>query len=284
MRTTQAHLPIAVDPCPDLAVERGAEGKGVGSWVPNHKHRLLAEYLMATSHAWKKWPSRVFVDPFAGPGRIQVAGENITRDGGSLVAWRKLAEKNAPFTKMLVGDLVEERARACERRLQGLGAPVISYAGPAVQTVKDMVRAVPHGSLTMAFVDPYNLELLAFSIIEELAKLKVDLAINFSSMDLQRNVELEFDPERARFDDVAPGWRRDPAVQAASKQNLKIAFFNYWCGLVQGLGFTYSKEMPLITNNMGHGIYRMVFFARHDLPTRIWSDVARGPNRQLFAD
>jgi len=148
-----------------------------------------------------------------------------------------------------------------------------------------MVAAVPRGSLAMAYVDPYNLELLAFSLLEQLATLKkVDLAINFSTMDLQRNVEIEFDSERARFDAVAPGWQDDPAVQSASARNVKLAFFNYWCKLVQKLGFDYSKEMPLITNNRGHGIYRIVFFARHDLPTRIWTDIARGPNRQLFAD
>jgi three-Cys-motif partner protein len=283
VRRARAKPVVTDDPCPHLVIERGPQGKGVGSWVPEQKHRLLTEYLSATANAWKKWPSRVFIDPFAGPGRIQVAGENITRDGGSVVAWRALAEK-APFTRMLVGDLVEERALACERRLLALGAPVHANTGPAVDTVKRMVEGVPRGSLSMAFVDPYNLELLTFSILEELAKLKIDIAVNFSTMDLQRNVELEFDSERARFDDVAPGWQRDGAVQAASKQNLKIAFFSYWCKLVQSLGFEYSKEMPLITNDIGRGIYRMVFFARHDLPTRIWNDVARGPNRQLFAE
>ena len=137
----------------------------------------------------------------------------------------------------------------------------------------------------MAYLDPYNLELLAFSIIQELSKLKkVDLAINFSTMDLQRNADLEFDPTRARFDDTAPGWRQERTVLSSSKQNVKLAFFNYWCQLVQSLGFEYSKEMPMVTNNQGRGIYRMVFFARHDLPTRIWGDIARGPNRQLFAD
>lgn len=139
--------------------------------------------------------------------------------------------------------------------------------------------------LCMALVDPYNLELLDFSIIKELAKLrKVDLAINFSTMDLQRNAELEFDPNRARFDETAPGWREDPAIRTASKQNVPLAFFKYWCDLVKGLGFEHGKEMPLVHNDQGRPIYRMVFFARHDLPKRIWSDVARGPNRQLFPD
>jgi three-Cys-motif partner protein len=269
------------DPHPELPIERGPEDKGVGNWVSCEKHRLLSEYLHASRFAWKKWKGRVFIDPFSGPGRIQVAGESFTRDGGALVAWRSLA-KEAPFTNMFVGDLDVERSAACVRRLQALSAPARSFPGPAAETVKQMVAAIPPRSLCMAYIDPYNLEYLSFPILETLAKLrKVDLPINFCTMDLQRNAELEFDPARARFDDAAPGWRQNAGVLSASKQNVKLMFFNYWCGLVRGLGFNHSREMPLVRNNQGHAIYRMVFFARHDLPTRIWSDVARGPNRSL---
>jgi three-Cys-motif partner protein len=271
------------DPCPSLVVERGPSNNGVGSWVPAQKHRLLCDYLHATRNAWKKWPSRVFIDPFAGPGRIQVEGEKATRDGGAVLAWRALAN-TAPFTKMLVGDIDAERAAACEQRLKAIGAPTLSFVGPAIETAKSMTAETPPGSLCMAFIDPYNLELLSFSIIEELAKLKVDLAINFSTMDLQRNLELEFDPKRARFDGTAPGWREDRQVLGVSKQNVALAFFNYWCGLVQALGFKHSKEMPLVHNNEGRAIYRMVFFARHELPNRIWSDIARGPNKTFQFD
>lgn len=281
MRKGQADSLIHPDPCPTKIVERGPNDEGVGKWVPEDKHRLLREYLRATRHAWKKWPNRVFIDPFAGPGRIQVKGENFTRDGGAVVAWRALAE-SLPFTKMLVGDLRPDRAAACEDRLRALGAPATYFVGSAIDTVPAMVTAVPRNSLCMAYIDPYSLELLSFSILKELASLdKVDLAINFSTMDLQRNLELEFDPRRARFDETAPGWRQHPDVIAASKQNGKVAFFRYWCNLVRSLGFEYSKEMPLVLNDQGHPIYRMVFFARHGFPARVWNDVARGRNRSF---
>ena len=123
--------------------------------------------------------------------------------------------------------------------------------------------------------------MLSFDILKTLAQLRVDLAINFSTMDLRRNVEFEFDPARARFDSTAPGWRDAAAIKAASRSNVAGEFFRYWCGLVTGLGFTHSREMPLVLNDRGQPIYRMVFFARHDLPNRIWDDVARGPNRSL---
>jgi three-Cys-motif partner protein len=274
---------IEPDPCPDLVVERGPSNKGVGSWVPTQKHRLLWEYLYATRNAWKKWPSHVFIDPFVGPGRIQVEGEKGTRDGGAVVAWRALSD-TAPFSQMLVGDIDSHRAHACAERLRKIGAPVTQFVGPADETIREMVASVPPRTLCMAYIDPYNLELLSFSLIEALAKLKVDLAINFSTMDLQRNAELEFDPKRARFDGTAPGWRLDTKVLSASKQNVASAFFQYWCELVRALGFQHSKEMPLVHNDRGRAIYRMVFFARNKLPNRIWNDVARGPNRSFPFD
>lgn len=274
-------LSVEPDPFPALPVERGPRNKGVGAWVPQDKHRLLCDYLHASRYAWKKWPEHVFIDPFCGPGRIQVEGEPFTRDGGAVMGWRALAEE-APFSQMLVGDLDPARSDACGQRLRARNAPTTTFAGPAAETIHRMVAQVPGNALCMAYIDPYNLELLSFSIIKALAALKVDLAINFCTMDLQRNAEFEFDPARARFDDTAPGWRTDPSVLGASKQNVKLAFFRYWCSLVQGLGFQHSREMPIVHNDQGHPIYRMVFFARHDLPTRIWSDVARGDNRSLF--
>jgi three-Cys-motif partner protein len=221
------------------------------------------------------------MDPFAGPGRIQVRGEPSTREGGTVLAWRTLS-KDAPFTKILVGDIDETRVHACKARLKAVGAPVQGFIGPAVETVHKMVEAVPRGSLCMAYIDPYNLSYLSFSILQALASLRADLAINFSDMDLKRNVNLESDPKRARFDDTAPGWREHQEKFGTSRSNMQLDFFRYWFGLVSRLGFEHSKEMPLVTNDNGSSLYRMVFFTHHALPKRIWDDVARGPTPDLF--
>lgn len=274
-------LSVQPDPCPDLVVERGPDDTGVGPWVPADKHRLLCEYLYASRFAWRKWPERVLIDPFCGPGRVKVRGEVTTREGGTILACRALAD-TAPFTRVLIGDVDGDRVKACAARLRAAQVPVQSFEGPAADTIGRMVAAVPAGTLCMAYIDPYNLQYLSFSILEALSTLKVDLAINFSVMDLTRNADLETDPERARFDGAAPGWRDHVAKSDVSKSGLPQALFAYWMGLVSGLGFSHSKAMPLITNERGGGLYRMVFFARHDLPRRIWGDVARGPNRELF--
>ena len=96
-------LQHTADPCPDQPVERGPAAEGVGWWVPQTKHTLLAKYISATRKAQLKFPHRVLIDPFCGPGRIQVRGESITRDGGSMVAWRQSVSSGCPFTSVMVG-------------------------------------------------------------------------------------------------------------------------------------------------------------------------------------
>lgn len=282
MKKVPFKLPVTDDPCPDLYVERGQNGEGVGKWVPEQKHTLLAKMIGGTRGARAKWSNRILIDPFCGPGRIQVKGEAFTRDGGTLVAWRQASDHQVAFTKVLIGDLDEVRVKACEARLKALGAPVESFVGSAVDTVKQMQNRIPGRSLCLAYIDPYNLEYLSFSIIEELAKLKsVDFAVHFSTMDMIRNVDMELDPSRARFDDPAPGWRAALGSDKLSKGQLPQAFFAYWKGLVEKCGFSVSKEMPLVTNDQHRPIYRLVFFSRHSFPNEIWEDIAKSPNLEF---
>lgn len=282
MKKVLFRLPVTDDPCPDLYVERGQNNEGVGKWVPEQKHTLLAKMIGGTRGARAKWSNRILIDPFCGPGRIQVKGEAFTRDGGTLVAWRQASDHQVAFTKVLIGDLDEMRVKACEERLKALRAPVESFVGSAVDTVKQMQSSIPRGSLCLAYIDPYNLEYLSFSIIEELSKLKsVDFAVHFSTMDMIRNVDMELDPNRARFDDAAPGWRAALGGDKLSKGQLPQAFFAYWKGLVEKCGFNVSKEMPLVTNDQHRPIYRLVFFSRHSFPNEIWEDIAKSPNLEF---
>jgi hypothetical protein len=100
-------------------------------------------------------------------------------------------------------------------------------------------------------------------------------AVHFSLMDLSRNVDMELDPTRARFDGALPGWRS--RVPALSKSSLPGWFFEEWHREVEALGFTASEEQPLVQTE-GKRLYRLVFFRRHDFPGKIWGDVAKEHN------
>lgn len=270
------------DPWPHLPIERGRAGEGVGRWVPDMKHTYLAKYVEGTRRAREKHRQRVFVDLFCGPGRIQVKGETMTRPGGAQVAWQHYLLDDVGFTSCFVGDLDAERASACAERLRAKGAPVTAFPGAAESTVDQVLNAIPRSALCLAYLDPYNLQYLSFNVIEKLAKLpRVDFAVHFSTMDLRRNVLMEYNPERARFDAAAPGWRQHIDPLAFVRGDADEAFFDYWCGLVRGLGFAISHRMPLIRDEGNRPLYHLVFFSRHELPNRIWGDVAQGPNREF---
>lgn len=270
------------DTHPALCVERGPDNRGVGPWVRDDKHRLLADYVEATWAARRRFAKRVYIDLFAGPGRIQVAGQAGTADGGALVAWRQSQRvASGAFTHVFVGDVDPERLNACVARLAAAGAPVRGFVGPAAQTVDEVLAAVPRGSLCLAYLDPYNLEFLSFDIIRKLASLpKIDFAVHFSVMDLQRNVLTEFG--RRRFDAALPGWQQRIDPDAHAKQRVPELFFDLWCEQLSALGFKLSKRMPLILNTGGAPIYRLVFMTRHALPESIWDDVAKDRTRDLF--
>lgn len=270
------------DPRPDLPIERGRSGEGVGRWVPDMKHTYLAKYVEGTRRAREKYRQRVFVDLFCGPGRIQVKGETMTRPGGAQVAWQHSLLDNAGFTSCFVGDLDVTRASACAERLRARGAPVIAFPGAAENTVDQVLGVIPRNALCLAYLDPYNLQYLSFSVIKKLAHLpRIDFAVHFSTMDLRRNVLMEYNPERARFDAAAPGWREHIDPLAFVRGDADEAFFDYWCGLVRGLGFSISHRMPLVRDEGNRPLYHLVFFSRHELPNRIWGDVAQGPNREF---
>lgn len=270
------------DPHPELPIERGKQGDGVGDWVPFQKHTFLAKYVEGTREARKKFRHRVLIDLFCGPGRIQVKGENITRHGGATVAWQHSRLAGADFTSCLIADLDGSRATACEARLRAFGAPAQAFIGPAEETVDEVLKAIPKRALCLAYLDPYNLQYLSFGVIEKLAKLVfVDFAVHFSTMDLRRNVLMEYNPERARFDRTAPGWRNHIDPMAFVRGDADEEFFEYWCSLVEALGFTISQRMPLVRDNANRPLYHLVFFSRHPLPNRIWGDVAQGQNREF---
>jgi three-Cys-motif partner protein len=270
------------DPLPLLPVELGRAGEGVGRWVPEMKHTFLAKYVEGTRRAREKFKQRVYVDLFCGPGRIQVKGETMTRPGGAQVALQHSRRDGADFTACHVGDLDAARASACAERLLAMGAPARAFPGAAEATVDQVLKVIPSSALCLAYLDPYNLEYLSFSVIEKLARLTyIDFAVHFSTMDLRRNVLMEYNPERARFDAAAPGWRQHVDPAAFVRGDADEAFFDYWCGLVRGLGFSISQRMPLVRDEGNRPLYHLVFFSRHELPNRIWGDVAQGVNREF---
>jgi three-Cys-motif partner protein len=131
--------------------------------------------------------------------------------------------------------------------------------------------------LHLAFLDPYNIEALDFSIIQALATLRhPDMVMHVSAMDLQRNVGAN--SALPTWDAFAPGWREHVDF-SKSRAEIKRQLVQYWHKLVAELGVWPAENMQLITGERRQRLYWLVLAARHRLAHKLWK-VASNPHGQ----
>lgn len=256
----------------------GLPADEVGAWA-KEKHTYLRRYLEISCATRKKYIGNrkggaVYFDIFCGTGRSKIRGTNEWIDGGAIAAWKTSCEGGAPFTDIYISDIDEGKLNACTTRLRNLGAQVHPIHACAVDAVQKMVSAVSGYALHFAFVDPYNLESLDFSVISTLSKLKrIDLLIHLSAMDLQRNLSVNLSADDSAFDAFAPGWREKVSTNG-SQPEVRRRMVEYWREQVANLGVWPSIDQRLITGEKNQPLYWLLIAARHELAHKFWETAA----------
>src|SRR5262249_23909714 len=157
----------------------------VGPWA-KEKHQRLRRYVDISRAARRKWiqghGGATYIDLYCGTGRavIRDTGEKI--DGSPLVAFKCARDVGVPFSEIHIADASEERRRAAQRRIITAGGSALTDVGPAEETARRIVKQVNPYGLHFAFLDPYNLQDLPFSVIQAFSSLKhVDILIHVSA-------------------------------------------------------------------------------------------------------
>ncbi len=261
----------------------------VGPWVSD-KHGRLRRYIDISRAVRRKFVEgfggATYIDLFCGSGRaiIRDTGEKI--DGSPLVAFKPAREGEVPFSAIHLADLSEERCQAAERRIAALGGKAIAEIGDAEQTTVQIVKQLNPSGLHFAFLDPYNLQDLPFSVIARLSRLKrIDILIHVSAQDLQRNLHSYTRPGDFRLERFAPGWRehvdlkqRQPAVRAA--------ILAYWASQIRGLGLPPAHHAELISGpSKNQRLYWLVFVSRNNFAKTLWDKIrSLTGQRDLFGN
>jgi three-Cys-motif partner protein len=126
--------------------------------------------------------------------------------------------------------------------------------------------------LHFAFLDPYNLENLPFSVIKRLAKLpRMDMLIHVSIFDLQRNLRRYLEDGRT-LDAFMPGWR-DHIEMRRKDEDVRAGLLHYWLSLIRGLGTSPAEGIELVSATGGQRLYWLVFVSGHELGRKLWDDI-----------
>lgn len=264
----------------------GADGlpiDEVGAWARD-KHERLRQYVDITREARRKFVDgtggATYIDLYCGSGTALVRDPGETIDGSPLVAFKTARDGGVPFSEIYIADESEELCRAAQQRLSAAGAKVTAVVGKAHETVLKIVPQLNPSGLHFAFLDPFSLQDLPFSVLEALSRLKrVDVLIHVSAQDLQRNLHSYVRVGDSRLESFVPGWRN--IVDTARPQNVvRAAILEYWAKKIEALGLPAAKGVELITGKeRNQRLYWLVLAARHELARQLWSKI-RSPMRQ----
>jgi three-Cys-motif partner protein len=274
-------LKITHDPIDGLPVDE------VGPWA-SEKHDRLRKYIDASRGARAKFlPPKnqggaSYIELFSGPGRSWIRDTSRIIDGSPLVAYRSAHAGGSRFSDLHLNDLKPGNSAALLQRMRALGASPNNYTDAADVAVDKIVAALNPAGLHFAFLDPYNLEQMPFSIIRKLATLpRMDMLIHVSLQDLQRNLDKHTRPSGV-LDAFMPGWRQnvDPGQ---SINGLRAALLEFWLAEIRQLGTTPAEGIELVVGPNNQRLYWLVFVSAHDLGQKLWNAV-RGLRGQSIMD
>jgi three-Cys-motif partner protein len=249
----------------------------VGPWAIE-KHERLRKYIDAYRSARAKFlPPKgtggaAYIDLFSGPGRSQIEDSGEFIDGSPIVAYKAAQISGTRFSDLHFNDLDQENVDVLRQRIARLGGMANYYNETAELAVDRIAYALNPAGLHFAFLDPYNLENLPFSIIAKLAKLqRMDMLIHVSIFDLQRNLRRYLEDGRI-LDAFMPGWRSSIDTNR-NDQAVRTELLHYWLGLIRGLGTTPADGIELVSATRGRRLYWLVFVSAHQFGRKLWNDI-----------
>jgi len=249
----------------------------VGPWAKD-KHERLYRYVDISRAARRKFVQgsggATFIDLYCGSGRGFIRDTNEVIDGSPLVAFKCARQGGVPFSEIHIADVDEEKCAAAATRIANAGGASAKYCGRAEDTAAQIVaRLNPYG-LHFAFLDPFNLDDLRFSVIETLSRLKrVDMLIHVSAQDLQRNLDAYSVSVDGPLDHFAPGWRAAVDLNQ-TKSATRAAYISYWASKMEALGLPPARRAELVSGTTkNQRLYWLVFVSRSDFAKSLWEKI-----------
>ena len=273
---------------PDIfTAEDGRVAPPFGEWA-EEKGRLLWYYcdLFATSMK-EKWEERVYIDLFAGAGKISIRGTDKVLLGSPLLA---LIVRD-PFDRYIFCEADSTRLEALKHRVVEKHSTFdVRYIEGDVNSQAPRILAempsysTGHRVLGFCFADPYSLQNLKFATLEALAKRFMDFLILIPAMDPQRAWEHYADPKNTTVDEFVgmSDWRSE--WQRGQPPEALDAFVARTLDRqMKDLGFHYGgiEEMVLVrSTSKNTPLYRLGFFSKNQLGREFWRQAKKYTSRQ----
>jgi three-Cys-motif partner protein len=254
--------------------------QSVGEWS-QYKHYFLTRYIYAftTSMSNKRWKGLHYIDLFAGAGIERLKTSRRLDWGSPLIA----AQAPRKFYRLHLCEKNKRKYNALKSRISVIRPDSQLLDGDANEKISEIIKEIPQGSLSLAFLDPYGLH-LDYETLKVLSMIRADLIIFFPDhLDALRNWEHNYlDNPNSNLDHClgyGTDWR-SLLNDAPAQQRAEVLRNLYIGQLRDKLGYT-EFEYERISYKK-HPLYILIFCARHKLAVQLWRRTSgKKPNGQL---
>lgn len=264
----------------------------VGTWA-EEKYRLVSLYATLFARSMRrKWPNLVYIDLFAGPGRVRI------RNTSRIVASSPIRILNVEphFDRFIFCEMDDRRASSLEQRClrDYPHANVALVHGDVNDMAGSIVDQIPphspgRGVLAFCFVDPCKMSDLRFRTLEALAHRRMDFLVLIpSEMDAQRAEHLYRETGNRVVDEFLGDKQWRAHWQQDSGRGKRFEQF-----IVEQFGQSMSRIGYLdpgldtsfvMRNTRNRTLYRLVLYSKAKIATTFWRQAQKysQPNRDLF--
>ena len=271
---------------PGQETELGSDGLPVlvqGPWSEDKLY--FVSYFSSLFNGGMKnlWPTRTYVDLFAGPGRCK------DRETGTEFAGSPLAalECQTPFTHLFFNDIDKSFVDALTKRQRNLHPQAsVEYLNlDCNRAAQEIARKVPRGALTLAFIDPWNYELEFDSLAHLGQRQATDLIVTFHTTAIKRNARQEIAAVDAFLGDRS--WRTLywKSQGDVSRPPTTVLIETFRSHLRSRLGYTQFGDPMSIRNSVGAPIFYLLFASKHPKGLEFWKKSSarlRSGQRSMF--
>jgi three-Cys-motif partner protein len=248
-----------------------------GLYVPDvgqqstDKHYFLIKYIDIFTTAMKgKWEGLHYIDLFAGAGIERVRRSKELHWGSPMIA----AHAPRSFDRLHLCELVSKKYQALRKRVTSIRPDSQILQGDANEKIHDIGGAIPGGTLSLAFLDPYNLQ-IDFETLRILAAKRADLIIFFPDrLDILRNWKYYYysDPNSKldRHLGVGSNWR-DVLDEAPPNKRVEELRKFYVGRLKEKLRYPYVEYERIPSE--GRPLYYLVFCSRSEVGAKFWREI-----------
>ena len=250
----------------------------VGEWSRD-KHYFLRRYIDAftTSMKSKKWAGLHYIDLFACAGIERLEDSNQLDWGSPMIA----AKAPHPFDRLHLCEKSKRNYNALKSRIDEIRPDSQVLHGDANKKIHEIVKEIPQGTLSLAFLDPYGLH-LDFKTLSALSNIRADLIIFFPDhLDALRNWEKSYlnNPNSNLDRCLGSGadWRS--ILNKTPQNRLAEVLRELYVSQIKSLRYTEFEYERIRMKS--HPLYILIFCSRHPFAANLWRGISgKKPNGQ----